>query len=272
MLGKMIKHEFRATARLYVPIFIIIIALTPTLGILFRLSRRGFENNPFSIAFGVSSVASYALVLYVAYVAAFLVIAIRFYRTTATSEAYLTFCLPVNPHQVIISKLIVGFVWQLCTAIIVVGSIYVMIIMQGVIQPGEMTKWIAENLFNMDGTDYIILIKFFVHLAGIYVVGLISSNLQYFLAITIGQLFNGHRVIASIGIYIGIYTAIQFITMTIMMPIVFFSDNIAMHYDLDQVLDAPLWIFDITTIESLVLAVVFYIFTALIMKKRLNVR
>ena len=47
MLGKMIKHEFKATGRLFVPLLLIVLALTPILALLTRLASNLGEKSIF---------------------------------------------------------------------------------------------------------------------------------------------------------------------------------------------------------------------------------
>ena len=45
MLGKMIKHEFKATGRLILPLFLLVIVMTPVLALLNKLASHIGKNH-----------------------------------------------------------------------------------------------------------------------------------------------------------------------------------------------------------------------------------
>ena len=121
MLGKLLKHEFNATGRLFLPVFALLIILTPLLGSL--ISIVGLDNNSsLGIIMGLS-MFGYIILLLGVFVACFVFIVMRFYKSMTTDEAYLTFTLPVKTSSLILSRLIPAFVWNLVTMILVLFSI-----------------------------------------------------------------------------------------------------------------------------------------------------
>ena len=97
MLGKLIKYEFKGTARLYLPFFALLVLLTVV--------------NRFSLQFSVSHSeimeipSVLAMMLYIVAVIAIFVIAMvatvqRFYKNFMTDEGYLMFTLPVSDQPV----------------------------------------------------------------------------------------------------------------------------------------------------------------------------
>ena len=103
MLGKLLKQDFRATARIILPVY----AAVPVLGLFTGLITRLCESqsNIWISILGslVSFVFSLAVVLMI----------LRFYRNLMTDEGYLMFTLPVSTTELICSKLIVSVVWFL---------------------------------------------------------------------------------------------------------------------------------------------------------------
>ena len=96
MLGKLIKYEFKGTARLYLPFFALLVLLTVV--------------NRFSLQFSVSHSeimeipSVLAMMLYIVAVIAIFVIAMvatvqRFYKNFMTDEGYLMFTLPVSQER-----------------------------------------------------------------------------------------------------------------------------------------------------------------------------
>ncbi len=102
MLGKLIKHELRHSARYTMSIYIVVVALSAIMG-LSLLSPSTF--------LGVMS----CFALYLAGVAAVIVTLVsvikNFYDTLFGRQGYLTLTLPVKCSNLLISKVIVSFIW-----------------------------------------------------------------------------------------------------------------------------------------------------------------
>ncbi|MFR7768693.1 MAG: hypothetical protein ACLU0Z_08965 [Oscillospiraceae bacterium] len=111
MLGKLLKQDFRATARIILPVY----AAVPVLGLFTGLITRLCENqNGFLIrAIGALVSFVFSLSLIAAVVTTIVLMILRFYRNLMTDEGYLMFTLPVSTTELICSKLIVSVVWFL---------------------------------------------------------------------------------------------------------------------------------------------------------------
>ena len=111
MLGKLLKQDFRATARIMLPLY----AAVPVLGLFTNLITRLCENqNGFLIrAIGALVSFVFSLSLIAAVVTTVVLMILRFYRNLMTDEGYLMFTLPVSTTELIFSKLIVSIVWFL---------------------------------------------------------------------------------------------------------------------------------------------------------------
>ena len=111
MLGKLLKQDFRATARIMLPLY----AAVPVLGLFTNLITRLCENqNGFLIrAIGALVSFVFSLSLIAAVVTTVVLMILRFYRNLMTDEGYLMFTLPVSTTELICSKLIVSVVWFL---------------------------------------------------------------------------------------------------------------------------------------------------------------
>ncbi|WP_312279301.1 hypothetical protein [Oscillibacter sp.] len=116
MLRKLIKHEFRATARVMGPLFLIILvlALTANLSLQFLLDASGFFPNLmgglllFAFGIGMAALVIISIVLMVE----------RFRANLMGDEGYVMFTLPVSGHQLVWSKIIVSTVWFIATTVV----------------------------------------------------------------------------------------------------------------------------------------------------------
>ena len=118
MLSKLLRHEFRATGRILLPLYLLLFV---TAG-LFHVSMRLLEDEriaygwPVKVFSGISTTAFIVAIIGVSVLAGVLMV-YRFYKNLMTDEGYLMFTLPVTTHQIITSKLIVTLVWTVATVI-----------------------------------------------------------------------------------------------------------------------------------------------------------
>lgn len=116
MLRKLMKHEFRATARIMGPLFLIVLvlALAANLALRFLLDSDIFLPNLLggllmaAFVIGMAALAIMSIVLMVN----------RFRTNLMGDEGYVTFTLPVSSHQIVWSKIIVSTVWFIVTGIV----------------------------------------------------------------------------------------------------------------------------------------------------------
>ena len=276
MLGKMIKHEFKATGRLILPVLLIVIVMTPVLALLNKLaSHIGRKSLAGGLLSGISMVSFVAMMIG-ACVAVFIYIMVRFYKTIATSEAYMTFCLPVNSHHVMLSKLIVATVWQVLTVAIAIGSLYIMFIINGIIEPGTVFSHM-ERMLTSSGIEYGSLFGFLFKIGAMIFISMITSILSWYLAVCLGQIFQEKRVLMSIVMYVGIYMVMQIIYMCILLPFILshsseFTMGEAKAINMQMNAEFPSGLLLAVGIINIVLAVVFYVVGTQILKKKTNVR
>ena len=107
MLGKLMKHEFRATARIMLPVMGAMVALA----LLANLSIRGLAGNlsdiPMLRILFVLIIIFFSVAVVATIVMSLVIMVSRFYRNLLKDEGYLMFTLPVSVHELIWSKLIV---------------------------------------------------------------------------------------------------------------------------------------------------------------------
>ena len=110
MLGKLMKHEFRATGRIMLPL----LGAELLLSVLAGFSVRGLERIENMNFLGVTyilTLAVFFLGLFALAVVAFVLMIQRFYRNLLRDEGYLAMTLPVSVDEQIWAKLLVSFVW-----------------------------------------------------------------------------------------------------------------------------------------------------------------
>jgi len=254
MLGKLIKHEFKATARLLLPIYLILIALALICKLVHSLD----------IFKGILSLIPATIkIVYVISIFASLVITVifavmRFYKNLVSDEGYLMFTLPVKASNLINSKLLVSVCWLLLNAALVFLT-YLFVF------PGQ-TKDIIKALLSIVETEFGSRSSFLItEFAIVMLISLVDTILLFYVSIAVGQLFNRHKIAFSAAAYIGIYSVYQFIAAIILLIISFINNDLMFNIASLSRIIFPFFIF-----FYLALAVVLYTATNYIFSKRLN--
>ena len=212
MLGRLIKHEFRATGRRMLPALGVLALLGLLANLSIRILDSGFGGTPlrillilFIIAFFVGMIAAWIMAL--------VLMIIRFYRNLLGDEGYLMFTLPTDAHALIWSKLIVSTVWFLATAL----TIFLLMALTG------------ANLSKMSGADFEVIFRgmgegleilrslgvtngSLVLLGTEFVVAMVLASLttclQFYAAMGLGQMSDEHKVLWSVLAFVGLGTTV----------------------------------------------------------------
>ena len=207
MLGKLLKHEFRATGRLMLPIYgaLVILAVLGNLAIRFvNVTGSTF----LTVVFGIL-IAFFVIGIIAACVMTAVMMIGRFYRSLLGPQGYLTHTLPVSVHAHVWSKLIAALVWIIATVLVVWVILLLTLLIQSGTDLGAMFEgvptWaeIRQGLIEegiAPGEVTVMMIESLV----IGLLGLILTCLHFYAAMAIGHTFAKNKVLMSIVVFIGI--------------------------------------------------------------------
>ena len=203
MLNKLLKYEIKATARIFLPLYVVLLAYAVIHKVISLVSSNQMKA-PEAISMFI-----YVMLIVAVFVVTFVVMIQRFYKNLLSDEGYLMFTLPTKPWKHIVSKLLVAMMWTVASAIaafmsvsiVAFEKIYTMDIWQGFVKS-------FSELYNYLGLSTGLFIVEIL-LAGI--VSMISSVMIIYASIALGQLFNKHRILASLGAFIVLNTVSQII-------------------------------------------------------------
>ncbi len=262
MFGKLLKYDFRSMLKQFA--FIWPAALV--LAIVNRFTLDGLDSTS-SVG---ETTAGIAMLVYVAILISMFIVAVifviqRFYKGLLGDEGYLMHTLPVEPWQLIGSKLA-------CALVVTVVNILVAILSILLIVP-----WAASDLkelfegfqylfahWNIQATQIMIaMLEFILFSLTSFAVG----YLQLYLSMAIGHLFNKNRVAMSVIAFIAIQVLLSILGNILARPL---SDLI---YPAFSSLDGmpayhtSMWIL---IAGEMILAAVYFVGTEYILRKRLN--
>ena len=269
MLSKLLKHEFRATGRIMLPVYLIMLLTAGMFNLFMRLANhydavaleifRGLSAFLFGVTVFGSGVVTLCLMVY------------RFYKNYMTDEGYLMFTLPVTTAQLIWSKLIVAVAWTFITFLAMCLAVFV-----GTVGLGFWKELLPEL---SDAFSFILpeipsghLTAYIIEIVATALFSSLSSYLMFFAAISLGHSFANHKILYSVGFYIAFTIALQ--TVSSFAGIYGIVAAAQAEYN-NKALD-PWVVSHVVSLGSLffvvVAGVIFYLLTHTALKKRLNLQ
>ncbi|HFI0853837.1 TPA: ABC transporter permease [Streptococcus suis] len=202
MFKKLLKYEFKSVGKWYLGIYLGVIILSVVLG--FWLQALVLKSNTNTIyaantemfLFGTSTMV-FGILVAALFLSTFFLVINRFRNNVYGRQGYLTMTLPVNSHQIILSKLLASLVWYFLaaiTALLAIGIVisFILISSNDIVFP--------EIQYVFQQIDIGLLIS---HVLNILIESTMGILLIYF-SISVGQLFRDHRLLFAILTYIGI--------------------------------------------------------------------
>lgn len=216
MVGKLMKYELRATARVVLPTFLGLLLFS----IVARFSVGSMMRTPSSLTEGGLAasflallprlgILLYGLSMMAVWVVVLVVIIQRFYKNLTGDEGYLMFTLPVRPWQLVWSKLLVAALWQLLSAVAVVASLAILLL-QGEIAAGitQALGWLWREVGPYLPTGSMVWLLW----VAAALVSTLANTMLIYAAIAVGHTIKNHRVLGAILAYFGLSTVIQLVS------------------------------------------------------------
>ena len=270
MLSKLIRYEWKAVARVCIPMYGgLILAAMLTHFLLGNLER--FSSTLYDIITMAMSTLCFGLFM-AAFVLTLIIQIQRFSKNLLGDEGYLMFTLPVNRHQLIWAKLLSALLYTAASAVAVTLSILLVLLpiadwsgFWGDL--GELLSSITESLhFGVPGPLLLLWI------AVLAILTVFSGFLMVYAAIALGHSFSNHKILLSVVFFIAFSLAMQAaglssfaFQLTVGEQIIETSGSAA------PLLDGTRFLV-IDSIETLVACGVFYTLTWYNLQKRLNLQ
>ncbi len=262
MLGKLFKHEFKTSAKLLIPLNLIVIGIT-LIGCL--LFRSGLLQTLHVEFLNAVFLFLYIISLFALFILTAVYLTMRFYKTMYSSQGYLTHTLPVSSASILNTKILTSVFWVLLALIITACSIWFLIrSASGVTISPEEFRILQERFFNEMGIE---IGSFLSTIAGTVTVSCFTSVLMIFASLSVGQLFRQYRIPAAIGACIVFYFIQQIASVILLLLL---GINAMEHASSAAQGDFTKLLLGSVTAEALLFAVAYYILCYYFTKKKLN--
>ena len=209
MLRKLLKHEFRATARIMLPMFGLLVLASVGA----NLSIRGMldSENTLLSTIGTVLIMLFTMAVIAVGIVAFILMINRFYKNLLQDEGYVMMTLPVSIHQQGGSKLIVSTVWFAATVVVIGLACFIMA--ADIRFMGELWQGLGDLMTYVVRSNHLDLLAngalFCVELLLLCVAGAIALCLRFYSAMAIGFSFPNHKGLLSVAAYMVTDVAVQ---------------------------------------------------------------
>lgn len=264
MLRKLLKYEAQATARIFVPLYALLIV--------FALINKAFiAINSDNLKIPMIIAGTVFVVIIVAICVMTLVVTIqRFYKNLLSDEGYLMFTLPVKAHSHITAKLLISMLW--CFLSVIISGFAILLMAANPQSMADLSKAMADfaGWVNKIGFPaYMIIIEGIV----LIIITTACSIATIYASMAVGNLSGKHRVLLSLGAYIGFNTIEQIVS-----TILLFAIPHGWYNTFDHVTELN-YMPAVNTVELIMLGMIiftavfgvaYYVFTNWLLKRKLN--
>lgn len=224
MFAKLLKHEFKSQAKLFLILSLAALIAGGVGGGMLSLFIHLVETETDSTASILGAVFSMLVMMFMifavaAYVIAVgIILAVRFYKHHFSDEGYLTFTLPASSHQLLLSSICNILIWQIISSVVALISAALIMIPVFSLMSEEMgmtqlifNESFLEMMYSDLGIEYS---GWYTVLRIVTAVVTYAGGLMLMLtSVTIGSVIaKKHKILASIGIYYGINMAMSILT------------------------------------------------------------
>lgn len=267
MLRKLLKHEFRATGRIMLPLYLILLATSVGANVSVRKLLE--ERNAIMNVLGGLLAATFIVAIIAVCVVNMVVMVQRFYKNLLQDEGYVMMTLPCSIHQHIWSKLIVSAVWFALTIVAVLLACLIMAADVTAIQIiADVVKEILRALTHEYSLD---IAAFTVEFLLMCFLGSCAMCLEFYASLAIGHSRPAHKMAWSVLAFFVMWFAMQLLISVLVVTL----DETSFYYFLMKLTDiqgpaglhSSFWFFILCEI---LYGAVFYFLTTYFLKRHLN--
>lgn len=266
MLGKLIKHELRATAHTMLPVLGIMLLVSALANLGARL-MNGREVPAVVTVLFTLVVILFVTGLFAIGLVTVLLMVQRFRGNLLRDEGYIMHTLPVSVHAHIWSKVIVSTLWYALTGVTVVLSVMLAAMDIDFIRSlgqmlGEFAKLMSEDIKN---------VEILTELLALLVLGGLTASLSFDAALSIGHSFANRKMLLSVCVFVGMIILSQLTTVGLFNLFDWIGVNVELDaYNITGFMGTWRFACGVTALLMTFYGAICYGVTAFFMKRRLN--
>ena len=231
MLGKLIKHEFRATGRLMAPLFGALLLLAVFVRVSDLVLRRA-DAPVFFEALNALLLVVYVLAILGVTVFATILMIKRFHQNFLTDEGYLMFTLPASVHSLLWSKLITAALFFIFTFLADALAVAIVVWRGGM--AADIYHGFVSFFQELNGYYMANGAAFALEALALLFVSLLVTCLLFYAPMSIGYSFANHKGLLSVVFYFVIQAILQIFGVAVLSGVV---NDTAFHLLLTDAMD-----------------------------------
>ena len=260
MLGKLVKYELRSSFKKLGVLWLAALAMLALNTVILNVVE--LPDSFWSTMLITLPVMMLFITCIAVVVMSFVFIVTRFYKGMLGDEGYLMFTLPVKTSELVLSKAIGAFIVQLISAAIAVVPLIVTVIFH----PDEVSEVLSGlseiySELHMSGPLYMVIVCVSALVAAVELV------FRLYLSMSLGHLAKKHRVAWSVGAYVAVNYLVGAASAMVQLA---FACNFIMSQATGSEVRYPIEMLIGNLVCYIIFAVVEYVLTLSILKKRLN--
>lgn len=270
MLKKVFKHEWRTISPLLLAVHIIGLsaAVICRIGINLMGGVQSYNSSIMAVLLLFAAIIGIGCVMVFTY----FYTGYRFYKSVFAQQGYLTNTLPVTADQLIWGKGFTGIIWLAITFLWAITACMILVLSYHDAGEfvGELPNMLA-SLFSPSAPAIVRTTEISLLLTPFFMV------IQLYVSAAIGNLFTGHKLLASAGVYLGLYFLQQIAGIVIMCMAAPHLKTITARLTVDDSVAAANAVYDAVNysliaalIFSILFSVGFYFLCRYVLNHRLN--
>lgn len=229
MLGKLLRHEWKAVWKVPMLLFGVLMIMAVMAGLTFSLPIWDSEWIGLPLS-GIMLLMMFYFSLIGVSMGISIYFAVRYYKNMFTDEGYLTHTLPVTTNQLLLSKVITMCGWELIASIAVILSL---ILFGGTAVLSLIPKDSSFAREILEGIDEIFraipelwripefrgINGYGASMVAAMIASVFSNTMLVIGSVTLGQMARRHRVLGAVGAYFAIQMVMSIVTALLIVPL-----------------------------------------------------
>lgn len=197
MLGKLIGFEMRAFGRIMLPLYAAVVGVALLIG----LGIRFLPEKMYSNMLGATVIMIFVFLIIASIVMTGVLCVQRFYQNLLGTEGYLMFSLPVETHELILSKVLGSYIWTVLGGVTAFLTMLAMGL--GAMPMNKSLSFFRRLRLHIDMQTIGGSIGSFLLWAVIAALLFSATLMQIYAALAVGHQWTAHRILGSVLAYFG---------------------------------------------------------------------
>lgn len=261
MLGKVFKYDRKAMAKRLLPLYALLLIVAALTRFMMALAGQIPVFKSISGLFLVITVVGMIGSFFYTFFAGIM----YFYKMVMREEGYLAHTLPIKKSTFVFSKVLVSFLFMLCTIVVVILAILILVPNYSVFT--SIYEFLKEQL----ATAGISITWFMSYFIMMMLLGIISGILFFYCALSLGQTHSDRKLTYSIVYGLIVYMVTQAVGSIVLFGYMILNPNLSVATNVTVVQPEFFVIIGISTVLTFIYIVSYFMISVKTLEKNFNI-